>query len=92
MARPHCLRLSTRSTVRSSLSAKERHRHQEWLKFLRLIDQTIPQEKHIHLICDNYATHKHEKVIRWLDRHKRFHVYFTPTSAQLAQYGRTLLT
>jgi transposase len=40
-----------------------------------------PQEKHIYLICDNYATHKHEKVIRWLDRHKRFHVYFTPTSA-----------
>jgi transposase len=60
---------------------QERHRHQEWLKFLRLIDQTIPQEKHIYLICDNYATHKHEKVIRWLDRHKRFHVYFTPTSA-----------
>jgi transposase len=51
------------------------------MKFLRLIDHTIPQEKHIYLICDNYATHKHEKVIRWLDRHKRFHVYFTPTSA-----------
>ena len=60
---------------------QERHRHQEWLKFLRLIDQTIPQEKHIYLICENYATHKHDKVIRWLDRHRRFHVHFTPTSA-----------
>jgi transposase len=39
------------------------------------------QEKHIYLICDNYATHKRDKVIRWLDRHKRFHVHFTPTSA-----------
>jgi transposase len=60
---------------------QERHRHQEWLKFLRLIDQTIPQQKHIYLICDNYATHKHDKVVRWFARHKRFHVYFTPTSA-----------
>ena len=60
---------------------QERHRHQEWLKFLRLIDQTIPKEKDIYLICDNYATHKHEKVTRWFARHKRFHVYFTPTSA-----------
>jgi transposase len=70
---------------------QERHRHQEWLKFLRLIDQTIPQEKHIYFICDNYATHKHEKVIRWLDRHKRFHVLLHPNLGQLAQYGRTLL-
>ena len=60
---------------------QERHRHQEWLKFLRLIDQTIPQQKHIYLICDNYATHKHQKAVRWFARHKRFHVYFTPTSA-----------
>lgn len=59
----------------------ERHRHQEWLKFLRLIDRTIPAEKELHLICDNYATHKHPKVQRWLARHARFHVHFTPTSA-----------
>lgn len=59
----------------------ERHRHQEWLKFLRLIDQATPPEKDLHLICDNYATHKHPKVQRWLARHKRFHVHFTPTSA-----------
>ncbi len=59
----------------------ERHRHQEWLRFLRLIDQATPPEKQLHLICDNYATHKHPKVRRWLARHPRFHVYFTPTSA-----------
>jgi transposase len=59
----------------------ERHRHQEWLRFLRLIDQTIPQDRQLHLICDNYATHKHPKVKNWLARHKRFHVRFTPTSA-----------
>jgi len=60
---------------------QQRHRHLEWLKFLRLIDETVPAEKQIHIICDNYATHKHPRVQRWLDRHKRFHVHFTPTSA-----------
>jgi transposase len=60
---------------------QEKHRHQEWLKFLRMIDQTIPADKEIYLICDNYATHKHERVQRWLKLHKRFHVRFTPTSA-----------
>src|SRR5439155_313665 len=59
----------------------QRHRHQEWLKFLRLIDQTIPGDRQLHLICDNYATHKHPKVQRWLARHPRFHLHFTPTSA-----------
>jgi transposase len=60
---------------------QQRHRHQEWLKFLRLIDQTVAAEKQIHIICDNYATHKHPTVQRWLNGHKRFHVHFTPTSA-----------
>jgi transposase len=59
----------------------ERHRHQEWLRFLRLIDQATPEDKQLHLICDNYATHKHPKVKRWLARHRRFHMHFTPTSA-----------
>jgi transposase len=59
----------------------DRHRHQEWLKFLRIIDDVTPQEKQIHLIADNYATHKHPKVQKWLSRHPRFHVYFTPTSS-----------
>jgi transposase len=60
---------------------QQRHRHQEWLKFLRLIDETVDAEKQIHIICDNYATHKHPTVQRWLKKHKRFHVHFTPTSA-----------
>jgi transposase len=60
---------------------QQRHRHQEWLRFLRMIDQTVPADKQIYLICDNYATHKHPRVQRWLDNHKRFHVRFTPTSA-----------
>ena len=58
-----------------------RHRHQEWLRFLRLLDRRTPQDKQIHLIVDNYSTHKHAAVKRWLQRHKRFHVHFTPTSA-----------
>src|SRR5450756_2141251 len=59
----------------------ERHRHQEWLKFLRVIDGVTPEEKQIHLVADNYATHKHPKVQKWLSRHPRFHIYFTPTSS-----------
>jgi len=57
----------------------DRHRHQEWLKFLRAIDDVIPQDKQIHMIVDNYSTHKHEKVERWVSRHPRFHMHFTPT-------------
>lgn len=59
----------------------QKHRHQEWLKFLRHIKQATPPDKQIHIICDNYATHKHEAVQRWLSRNRRFHVHFTPTSA-----------
>ena len=57
------------------------HRHQEWIKFLELIDRETPKDKEIHLIADNYATHKHPKVQKWLERHPRFKVHFTPTSA-----------
>ena len=59
----------------------KRHRHQEWIKFLKLIDEQTPADKQLHLIVDNYATHKHPKVMNWLKRHPRFHVHFTPTSA-----------
>jgi hypothetical protein len=59
----------------------KRHRHQEWLKFLRMIDRNTPQRLDVHLIADNYATHKHPKVKAWLKRHPRFHMHFTPTSA-----------
>jgi transposase len=58
---------------------EDRHRHQEWLKFLRVIHDIVPPEKQIHMIVDNYATHKHPKVQRWLSRHPRFHMHFTPT-------------
>jgi transposase len=60
---------------------QERHRHQEWLKFLRLLNDATPDDKQLHLIVDNYATHKHPKVKRWLARHRSFHIHFTPTSA-----------
>lgn len=58
-----------------------RHRHQEWLKFLRRIDQQTPADLDVHLICDNYATHKHPKVQAWAKRHPRFVFHFTPTGA-----------
>jgi transposase len=60
---------------------KQRHRHREWLDFLQTIDEATDPELDIHIICDNYATHKHAKVRRWLARHPRFHVHFTPTSS-----------
>lgn len=59
----------------------DRHRHQEWLRFLRVIDDVTPSDKDLHLIVDNYATHKHPKVQKWLARHPRFHLHFTPTSS-----------
>ena len=58
-----------------------RHRHEEWLKFLRRIDRQTPRHSELHLVVDNYATHKHPNVIAWLEKHPRFHVHFTPTSA-----------
>lgn len=59
----------------------DKHRHQEWIKFLQLIDAETPPELDLHLIVDNYATHKHPKVKAWLKRHPRFHVHFIPTSS-----------
>jgi transposase len=59
----------------------ERHRHQEWIKFLKQIDQQTPAELDLHLIVDNYSTHKHPRVQSWLKRHKRFHLHFIPTSS-----------
>lgn len=58
-----------------------RHRHTEWLAFLRRIDRQTPKHKDLHLICDNYATHKHPKVQAWLAKPPRFHLHLTPTSA-----------
>ncbi len=58
-----------------------KHRHQEWLAFLRQIDRATPADKPVHVICDNYATHKHARVQAWQRRHPRFTFHFTPTSA-----------
>jgi len=60
---------------------QDRHRHQEWIKFLETIDRETVPEMDLHLIVDNYATHKHPKVQKWLARHPRFHIHFTPTSS-----------
>lgn len=59
----------------------KKHRHQEWLKFLNLIKRSVPKQKEVHIICDNYSTHKHASVREWQERNKRFHFHFTPTSA-----------
>jgi transposase len=58
-----------------------RHRHQEFIKFLNQIDAETPSELDLHLIVDNYATHKHPKVKAWLKRHSRFYLHFIPTSS-----------
>ena len=55
------------------------HRHQEFLAFLREIEKSVPTELDLHLIVDNYATHKHPKVKAWLAQRPRFHIHFTPT-------------
>ena len=58
-----------------------KHRRQEWLKFLKQIYRLVAKDKDIHIICDNYATHKTEEVQAWLATHRRVHVHFTPTSS-----------
>jgi transposase len=58
-----------------------RHRHEEFLTFLRRIDREVPEALAVHLILDNYATHTHPDVTAWLTKHQRFHLHFTPTSS-----------
>jgi transposase len=58
-----------------------RHRHQEFIRFLQLINVKTPTDLDLHLIVDNYGTHKHPRVLRWLKRHPRFHLHFTSTSS-----------
>lgn len=60
---------------------QQRHTHAQWLKFLKKIDRETPKDKTLHLIADNYATHKHASVQAWLEKHPRFVMHFTPTSA-----------
>ena len=60
---------------------EEKHTQVEWLRFLKQIRREVPRDVDVHLIADNYSTHKHAKVKAWLKRHKRFHMHFTPTSS-----------
>ena len=77
------------ATGRVLSQCRKRHRHEEFLSFLRLIDREVPTELDIHLVLDNYATHKHAKVKQWLAAHPRFHLHFTPTySSWLNQVER----
>lgn len=73
-----------------------RHRHTQWLKFPRLIDRQTPADKELHLITGNCSTHKHAAVQRRLERHPRFHMHFTPTSASwsnmVERFSRQLST
>ena len=70
---------------------KPRHRHQEFLSFIERIDQAVPAALDVHLIVDNYSTHKHAKVRLWLAARPRFHVHYTPHLFFLAQSGRTMV-
>ena len=59
----------------------KRHRHQEFIRFLNVIDAKVPRRKAVHIIVDNYAAHKHPKALEWIDKHPQFVFHFTPTSA-----------
>ena len=77
------------ATGRVLAQCRKRHRHEEFLAFLRLLDREVPAELDIHLVLDNYATHKHAKVRQWLEARPRFHLHFTPTySSWLNQVER----
>jgi putative transposase len=69
------------ATGRILTSCKKRHRHQEYLQFLKQLDTNVPPDLGIHLVVDNYSTHKHPKVKRWLALHPRYQVHYTPTYA-----------
>lgn len=60
---------------------EQQHTHVEWLRFLKQVNRETPKDLELHLIIDNYGTHKHEKVQQWLSKHRRIHVHFTPTSS-----------
>jgi transposase len=62
----------------------QRHRHQEFIRFLNAVERQVAADKAVHVVLDNYATHKHPKVTAWLQRHQRFTFHFTPTSCSWA--------
>ena len=59
----------------------QRHTHQDFIRFLNTTEKEVPANKQVHVVLDNYATHKHPKVVEWPGRHDRFTFHFTPTSA-----------
>src|SRR5215472_5046416 len=67
--------------AKSSAHTAQKLTHRQWLEFLKQIDREIPLSQHIHIILDNYSTHKHPVVKRWLARHPRFELHFTPTGS-----------
>ena len=69
------------ATGRVIAQCKRRHRHQDFLRFLRHLDANVPPDLHVHLVIDNYATHTHARVKRWLAARPRYHVHVTPTYA-----------
>ena len=68
-----------------------RHRHQEFLRFLKLIDAAVPKDLDLHLVLDNYATHKTPAIHQWLLKHPRFHLHFTPDQLIVAEPRRALV-
>jgi transposase len=62
-------------------SRVDKHRHEEFLKFMRTVDREVPKGLAVHMILDNYAIHKHKNVVAWLAKHPRFQLHFTPTSS-----------
>jgi putative transposase len=81
MARRRCFAALDNATGAVFTECKPRHRHQEFLAFLRRLDDCIPSALDVHLIVDNYATHKHPNVRIWLAQRSRFHIHYTPTYA-----------
>ena len=67
------------TTLFAAPRCMQRHRHQEFIRFLNAIEAQVPVKKIVHVILDNYAAHKHPKVRQWLDRHPRFTFHFMPT-------------
>ena len=78
------------ATGRVTDACYPRHRNEEFLKFLKQVAKAYPRKK-LHIVCDNYATHKHPAVQAWLTKNPRITMHFTPTSWVVAEHGRDLL-
>jgi len=88
-APPHSLPLAALNVLDGTVIGRnmQRHRHQEFVRFLNAIEAEVPPGRLVHVNLDNYATHKHPKVRRWLDPHERFTFHFVPTSCSWLNAG-----